>query len=109
MSSTDNLKEIVNRLEAAEQAFSRQRSILDAGIKFTMNKLLKFQEKDYKKQKDDLRPRIQKLGELYSGIGNRLEKDYSKEDPPVPPSRASAQELLNDLDKLETTLRCHTR
>lgn len=104
MTNTNNLKQIVNRLEAAEEVFSIQGNVLDAGIKFTMKELLKCQEKDYKKQKDDLRPRIQKLGELYAGIGDRVEKDYSNGDPPVPPSRATAKELLGDLDELEKRL-----
>lgn len=104
MSNTNNLKQIVNRLEAAEEAFSMQRNILDAGIEFTMKELLKCQEKEYKKQKDDLRPRIQKLGQLYSGIGDRVKNDYSNGEPPVPPSLASAKEILGDLEELEKTL-----
>ena len=104
MINTDTLKQIVSRLEAAEETFSTQRKVLDAGIKFKIEDLLNCQEKDYKKQKDTLRPRIQKLGELYAGIGHRVANDYSKVNTTIPSTRASAKELLGDLNELEKTL-----
>ena len=104
MTNTDNLKQIVRRLEAAEEAFSTQRKILDEGIKFATQELLNGHEKDHNKQKDDIRPRIVNLGELYAGIGNRIENEYGKEDILISTHRASAQELLSDLDELEKRL-----
>ena len=98
------MKQIVHRLEAAEEAFSIQRKILHEGIKFATQELLSGHEKDYKRQKDNIRPRVVNLGELYAGIGDRIENAYGKDDIPVPTHQASAQELLSDLDELEKTL-----